>query len=361
MSLKLTQQNNSHAKSYGKLAIITIIAVYLLILVGGIVRSSGSGMGCPDWPKCFGNWVPPTDESQLPAGYQQVYMEKRLAKNERLALFLERIGMANTASELRTEEAILQESEFNAVNTWIEYINRLVGVMIGLLIIATFYRSLKFWNYKRSITILSGVALVLVLFQGWLGSLVVSTNLLPWMVTIHMLPALLLVALLELAAFRAKEQHNRRFSQVKGATAALWGAIVLTVLQVVLGTQVREAIDTIAAGMGFQNRVLWVDQLNVVFYIHRSFSWVLLLVHIYLVYICSRARNRELSRWATVLLVVVLAEAVVGIVLAYFGFPAYLQPVHLLLGTLLFGLQFYMLLIVRSSTTEQVNHKLQTC
>jgi cytochrome c oxidase assembly protein subunit 15 len=361
MSLKLTQLNNSYAKSYGKLAVITIIAVYLLILVGGIVRSSGSGMGCPDWPKCFGSWVPPTDESQLPADYQQVYMEKRLAKNERMAQFLERIGMAQTAKELRTEEAILQESEFNAVNTWIEYVNRLVGVMIGLLIIATFYRSLKFWNHNRSITILSAVALVLVIFQGWLGSLVVSTNLLPWMVTIHMLPALLLVALLELAAFKVREQTNRQFVQIKGATIALWAAIVLTLLQVVLGTQVREAIDTIAAAMSYQNRELWVDQLDVVFFIHRSFSWLLLLVHIYLIYICSRAKNRELSRWATVLLLVVLTEAVIGIVLSYFGFPAFLQPLHLLLGTLLFGLQFYMLLIVRSSTTQQENHKLQTC
>ncbi|AHM63638.1 cytochrome oxidase assembly [Flammeovirgaceae bacterium 311] len=359
--MKLTPPNKSYAKSYGKLAVITIMAVYLLILVGGIVRSSGSGMGCPDWPKCFGSWVPPTDESQLPADYQQVYLEKRLAKNERLANFLERIGMGNTAHELRTEEAILQESEFNVVNTWIEYINRLVGVAIGLLIIATFIRSLKFWNYKRSITLLSGIALVLVIFQGWLGALVVSTNLLPWMVTIHMLPALLLVALLELASYRAQEQPARYFTQAKGATAALWAAIVLTVLQVVIGTQVREAIDTIAAGMAYQNRALWVDQLDVVFYIHRSFSWLLLLAHIYLLYICIGAKNRELTRWATVLLVIVLAEAGVGIILAYFGFPAVLQPVHLLLGTLLFGLQFYMLLIVRSSTTQQVNYKLQTC
>lgn len=355
------EKNNQYRKSFGKLAVITITAVYLLILVGGIVRSSGSGMGCPDWPKCFGNWVPPTDAAQLPDDYQQIYLEKRLAKNERLAQMLEKLGMTEKAHAIRTEEAILQESEFNVLTTWIEYINRVVGVMIGLLIIATFVRSFKFWNLNKNVTLLSGFALVLVVFQGWLGALVVSTNLLPWMVTIHMLPALLLVAVLELAAFRAKEPVVRHFNKAPLATAALVVAMVLTLIQVVLGTQVREAIDVIAASFAYQNRELWVQRLDVVFYIHRSFSWVLLLVHVYLAYISIKSRNRELSRWAMVLLVLVLIEAAVGIALAYFGFPAVLQPLHLLFGTLLFGLQFYMLLLVRSSSIQKKDYKLQAC
>lgn len=358
----MKQNNNKlYAKSYGKLAVITITAVYLLILIGGIVRSSGSGMGCPDWPKCFGSWVPPTSEEQLPENYQEEYLEKRLAKNGRLAKMLERLGMKDTANALRTEEAIFEETEFNALNTWIEYINRLVGVLIGLLIIATFISSLKFWNLKRSITLLSGFAVVLVIFQGWLGSLVVSTNLLPWMITIHMLPALLLVAVLELAAYKAVSPEPQLMARVKGAKFALWVALGLTFVQVVLGTQVREAIDTIAAQFYYQNRELWVSKLSMVFFIHRSFSWLLLLVHMYLLYICIKYKNRELSRWAGVLLVIVLIEAGVGIVLANFGFPAVLQPVHLVLGTLLFGLQFYMLLQVRSSNFQYSEHKLQTC
>jgi heme a synthase len=353
--------SNPHYTSFGKLAVVTITAVYLLILVGGIVRSSGSGMGCPDWPKCFGNYIPPTDASQLPDDYQQVYLQKRLDKNERLAVLLDRIGMQQTAHALRTEEAIKEESDFNVVTTWIEYLNRLVGVVIGLLILATFIRSLYLWKERKSIALLSGFALLLVIFQGWLGALVVSTNLLPWMVTIHMLPALLLVAVLMQARYKAVAPVLEGFGSRQLASLTLWVALLLTLIQIVIGTQVREHIDAIAMAFGYEQRENWVAQLDVAFYIHRSFSWLLLGAHLFLVFICHREKNRELSRWAVVLLAVVCTEGLVGVGLAYAGFPAFLQPIHLVLGTLLFGLQYYMVLLVSNSTLQKTDYKLQTC
>ena len=140
--------NTIQLKKFRALGLSTVLAVYVLILVGGAVRATGAGMGCPDWPTCFGRWIPPTSEQQLPADYQVIYAER---------------GYADT--------------RFNVKKTWIEYINRLLGVSIGIFIFLTMLASRHFRRIDPVVTGVSVLAFLAVAFQGWLGSRVVASNL----------------------------------------------------------------------------------------------------------------------------------------------------------------------------------------
>lgn len=328
---------------------ITVIAVYFLILVGGVVRSTGSGMGCPDWPKCFGSWVPPTSVNQLPNDYQEIYLQKRILKNERFVASLEKLGFSEKAKEIKNDKSILIEEEFNPVKTWIEYINRLIGVLIGLFILLTVYRSLPLWNEDKLIPILSFASLVLVLFQAWIGSIVVSTNLLAWMITLHMLLALLLVCLLIYIHFRAHHLYKKISFKVEKPTrlfTILMIGFILMIVQIVLGTQVREEIDQIAFAMGNLMRGTWIESIGVTFLVHRSYSLLLLAIHVLFIYKIYKysVRRSGIFKLSQLLLVVILFEILTGVGMAYFAIPAFLQPVHLLFGSLIIGIQFLLLL-----------------
>jgi cytochrome c oxidase assembly protein subunit 15 len=346
--------------SFRRISLITVIAVYFLILVGGIVRSTGSGMGCPDWPKCFGSVIPPTSVNQLPKNYQEIYLEKRMAKNERLVSMLQSLGFSEVAGQLANDKSILIEEEFNPVKTWIEYLNRLVGVVIGLLIVLTVWKSFALSKLDKWIPVNSVFALILVLFTGWIGSIVVSTNLLPWVITFHMLLALGLVALLIYIHHRSKillESRDFDVSVPSKVRLILIFGLLLMVVQVILGTQVREQIDQISASLGNFLRDEWVDRVGLTFLIHRSFSLVLLLLHVGYFFLAFKhtSRKSRVNPWSQFLMAVLLLEIGTGIGMAYFGIPAYLQPVHLLLGSLIIGIQFVIILDLKGQLKLKTN------
>lgn len=308
----------SAALRFRRIGIITIFAVYFLILVGGIVRASGAGMGCPDWPTCFGQLVPPTSEAQLPQNYQEIYAQR---------------GYANT--------------RFNPVKTWTEYLNRLTGVTIGLLIMLTVWYSRVYWKSDRAIFILSLSVFIMVGFQGWLGSRVVASNLQPYMITLHMLLALAIVALLIYAVARSQKAFISTIDT--GALPAklrlvLIAAMIMTLLQVAMGTQVREAVDVIANNHGYIDRHYWHDDFPIIFYVHRSFSALILLTNLWLFWQIHRSVSRDnpLFRIAAALLALLVIAIGAGITMDRLGMPPAAQPIHLLMANLIFGAQFFL-------------------
>ncbi|WBL43609.1 COX15/CtaA family protein [Algoriphagus halophytocola] len=355
------KQNTKHAvSSFRRVSLITVIAVYILILIGGIVRSTGSGMGCPDWPKCFGSVIPPTSVDQLPKNYQEIYLEKRLAKNERFVATLEKLGFTEKAEEIANDKSILIEEEFNPVKTWIEYLNRLAGVVIGFLIILTVWKSFPLWKTDKCLPIVSVFSLVLVIFIGWIGSIVVSTNLLHWMITVHMILALLLVSLLIYVYHRSGRLQARKGVKMdvpgKVEVLLLIGTLLMFV-QVVLGTQVREQIDIISDSLGNMLREEWVGRVGVDFLIHRSFSLVLLGIHVLYFFWAFKytLRRSQVNLWSQVLMILIILEIATGMAMAYFGIPAFLQPIHLLVGSLIIGVQVLLLLEIREHKQFRLN------
>jgi cytochrome c oxidase assembly protein subunit 15 len=321
-------------------------------------------MGCPDWPRCFGQWIPPTSISELPADYKQVYTAQRVAKNQKLARTLAGLGFKQVAGEIFAHPTQYIETDFNATKTWIEYINRLLGALIGIFVFVTALVALPYWRRDSVVFWLAVSGWLLTGVQGWLGSLVVSTNLLPVMVTIHMGLALLIVAMLLYAADRAhgNEQVSNRLSPTHVATSGdssvrllLWLVLIVTFVQIVLGTQVREQVDQIASATGYMHRGNWINQLGSVFKLHRSMSVLVTLLNGYAAYLLWPTANSGVRRWLGATLGLLGLEIVAGLVLAYFELPAFMQPVHLTVATMLFGAQF--LVLVRWQYTKTMTQQ----
>ena len=329
-------------RSFRKLSISTLVSVYILILVGGVVRSTGSGMGCPDWPKCFGQWTPPTSASELPQNYKAKYVEYRHKKNERFAKYLTAFGFRETADKILKDESVKEETDFNPVKTWIEYLNRVVGVIIGFLIFAVFVFSLRYWRTDRKLTVIAFLCFVLVGFQGWLGSFVVSTNLTPWTITVHMFLAMVIVAMLIYLVHTSQANLENGTGMNQFGKILLFFCMIVLLTQILFGTQVREAMDRVASQI--QGRENWISAIGMDFIIHRTFSWVVLILNAVLV--AKLWKMQAVNRFALTVILLILGTILTGAGMAWFGVPPALQPVHLLLATVTFGVQFLLLLKV---------------
>jgi len=346
-------------KRFIRLNLITIIVTLLLILAGGIVRSTGSGMGCPDWPKCFDQYVPPTSASQLPADYKQKYVAERVAKNERFAKTLEKMGKAHLADSIRHDESILTPETFNVAKTWTEYLNRLMGAITGFLLVGLVVYAFSYRKAAKRILVLSILNVIIVGFQAWLGSIVVSTNLMPWIVTVHMLLALVILAILVYTynyALQMQKQTTVIMSNIVWLKVLVLGSVALSTLQIVLGTEVREAIDAISKGMMYNDRGSWVGKVGATFSYHRDVAILVLIMNLVIYKIVKDKFNGKATalRVGNAIAIVLIIQLLTGLLLSNFALPPYAQALHILFSTVLFTLQYYLyLLVYRTDTYNQ--------
>jgi cytochrome c oxidase assembly protein subunit 15 len=279
----------------------TFILTFLVIIAGGVVRTTQSGMGCPDFPTCFGKWIPPTNASELPLDF-----EKYLKKQD-------------------------IDHTFNVYHTWIEYFNRLFGALLGVFaIIQTTLLFFKRKEHRRSYQ-LSVAFLVMVILTGLLGAVVVKLNLAHLSISLHLLFAIVL-AQIQLALLLSVQEKLFVLPVTIMARKVVFGFLVILFLQSILGTMVRMYVDDVSKTLHYEHRETWLADTPFAFIIHRTFSWMVLLSALFTAWYC-RSILQIKNRIFLILCVIVLSM-ITGIVLVYADMPAVAQPIHLLLASI---------------------------
>ncbi len=322
---------------------ISLVLVYLVILAGSLVRMTGSGMGCPDWPKCFGLYIPPTSEDQVKWTPNNNYSEGIiLRKNNELIVAKKDFVSGDKFDPSNWYPYTKHDySDFNATKTWIEFLNRLIGAIAGLFTLGMLFFSFKLWKKNKNYTLISLLIVLGMGFQAWLGKLVVDSNLAPYKITVHMLMALVIVCLIIYLIFKSNYSNKILLDNQLKVLISL--SLILTLIQIITGTQVREFIDVQYAVT--QNKELWLNNPDFNFYFHRTFSLTVFGLNMYLLYLTIRKKySLKPISWIGS---IIFLEILLGIIMYYGDFPIFSQPAHLFLATILFGLQFYWFLFFK--------------
>jgi len=320
-----------------RLTRVAMAMTFLVVLAGSVVRMTGSGMGCPDWPKCFGLMIPPTEASEVTWQSGTSYAAGRmLVQNDTLWVAQTDLISENFAAERQrgvwTPYGKHDYAIFNPLHTWVEFINRLLGALTGipalLLLIWTGWRGLRTRHWRPF-----AWALVHLFWLGlvaWLGKKVVDGNLIPFSITIHMLGAMaILVSLAGLLNSIWEGQTGQPRAVLRRGKWMIAVALVLTLCQLVLGTQVREQVD--ALNHTGVLRADWIGALPDWWKVHRSGSWLVLAVQ--LTWLVPLRRAEGGLRSIVILVSSLLAAQIgTGVLFVNLGMPAWSQPVHLLLA-----------------------------
>ncbi len=335
-----------------RFGLLTISSVFLLLIAGGVVRSTGSGMGCPDWPKCFDKYIPPTNINQLPPNYKDAYLEKRLKKTEKFARLIRKMGFSKEADLLLKDPSLYIPEDFNTLKAWTEYINRLVGALSGVFALGFFITLFKARYSSHKTKFWFGIiGFILMLFNGWLGSIVVATNLFPFLVTIHYLAAYATLAFFMMSVLSAETGPlNINLKKFKWFYLSL---MIFTLVQISYGTQLRQLSDiAIKTERLYPNGELNTDSLGSVFTTHQIFAILLIILSLIPV---LKLWNRSDKKWRGIIIaipVTFIIQYISGVLNLRFKFPFVPQVSHIFFAGVIFGLSLYICIANFSSRTN---------
>jgi cytochrome c oxidase assembly protein subunit 15 len=336
-----------------RLSVTSLVLILLVMLAGSIVRMTGSGMGCPDWPKCFGYMIPPTDAETLTWQSQRSFQKGNIIIREEALQVAKRDFTSSEIYDPANWEPYTKHdyAVFNPMHTWVEFINRLIGVLAGLPVLALFVVSIFYFKKQPLVTFMAFFGVLLLGFEAWLGKRVVDGNLIPHSITYHLFGA---IALVMIYVFLISKLEPPRFAFLPRSDKRIkwlgYACMGLLLIQIWLGTSLREEVDVIATA-GSPRRI-WIDALSWLFEVHRTFSLVVLAVVAW--FAISVIRTRSISTWPRVLLGLIGMEILAGMGLAYLGVPAILQPVHLMFAVLSLATLWYIVLAYGKRTVPAV-------
>lgn len=311
------------------LAVSALVALLLLIAAGAVVRVTGSGMGCPDWPTCWGRLVPPTAVGQV--DFERLPVERFRRKAERMG----------RDPSLVTRESL--RAEFNARHVWTEFINRLLSLPVGFLTL--FCAGMSFGQVRQRplVTVVAVLSLFVVLFNAWMGARVVYSGLKPGVLTAHMALAMSLTGMLVYCAWRGCEEPWR--IRVSGAALGKMRlAVVLLLVAVVAegitGTQVREMTDVLAKFHDNAPRETWIGELegSGLYLFHRSFSWAVAGLAVWAWWLSRRHREPGGGMVERGVLWIVVSQMLLGILMARIHIYSWAQVLHVWLAAVLLSL-----------------------
>jgi cytochrome c oxidase assembly protein subunit 15 len=292
-------------RKFLRLVLLATVAIYILMFTGGLVRVSGAGLGCPDWPTCFGRWLPPTDVSQLPPD--------------------------------------IDPSRFNFTLAWIEYGNRMLGAIVGLLILVTALFSIRAHRDSPAIRWTCIGALILVAYVGWQGGKVVESHLQPTMVSVHMIMGMITASLLVFAASRAL-LAGFNITHVTGELRKqrwwIWLLIILALGQVTLGTQMRELLKAASENFPMTAPSDWFEKVGPLTHSHLGMGLVILVgtIQVIMRVMKKAGPNAKLvSTAGGTAIVLLITQVMIGLGFLFSGLPPVVQVFHMWVASLFVG------------------------